>query len=122
MSKTALTWVIGLVTGTVLSFRDPIFGLLAYLWEYYNHPPMRWWGDELPDLRWSLLVASMLFASYSFHGKTIFRREIFRHKSTQWLRHAARHCLRRHARSWRSIRSAAAVMSSISSSSPCSSA
>ncbi len=46
---------------------------------------MRWWGDELPDLRWSLLVASMLFASYSFHGKTVFRREIFRHKSTQWL-------------------------------------
>jgi hypothetical protein len=85
MSKTALTWVIGLITGTILSFRDPIFGFLAYLWEYYNHPPMRWWGDELPDLRWSLLVASMLFASYSFHGKTIFRREIFRHKSTQWL-------------------------------------
>jgi O-antigen ligase len=85
MSKTALAWVIGLVTGTVLSFRDPIFGLLAYLWEYYNHPPMRWWGDELPDLRWSLLVASLLFTSYLFHGKTIFRREIFRHKSTQWL-------------------------------------
>ena len=85
MSKTALTWIIGLVTGTVLSFRDPIFGLLAYLWEYYNHPPMRWWGDELPDLRWSFLVASILFASYSFHGKTVFRREVFRHKSTQWL-------------------------------------
>src|SRR5262245_57506926 len=85
MSKTALTWIIGLVTGTVLSFRDPIFGLLAYLWEYYNHPPMRWWGDELPDLRWSFLVASILFAAYSFHGKTVFRREVFRHKSTQWL-------------------------------------
>jgi hypothetical protein len=42
-------------------------------------------GDELPDLRWSLLVASLLFTSYLFHGKTIFRREIFRHKSTQWL-------------------------------------
>jgi hypothetical protein len=85
MSKTALTWIIGLVTGTVLSFRDPIFGLIAYLWEYYNHPPLRWWGDELPDVRWSFIVASLLLASYSFHGKTIFRREIFRHKSTQFL-------------------------------------
>jgi O-antigen ligase len=85
MSKTALTWAIGLVTGTVLSFRDPIFGLLAYLWEYYNHPPLRWWGDELPGLRWSFLVASILFASYSVQGKTIFRREIFRHGSTKWL-------------------------------------
>jgi hypothetical protein len=46
---------------------------------------MRWWGDELPDLRWSFLVASMLLASYSFHGKTVFRHEIFRHKSTQFL-------------------------------------
>ncbi len=85
MSKTAMAWAIGLVTGTVLSFRDPIFGLLAYFWEYYNHPPLRWWGDELPDLRWSFLIASIFFASYSFHGKTIFRREIFRHASTQWL-------------------------------------
>jgi len=85
MSKTALTWAIGLVTGTVLSFRDPIFGFLAYLWEYYNHPPLRWWGDELPDLRWSFLIASIFFASYSVHGKTIFRREIFRHGSTKWL-------------------------------------
>jgi hypothetical protein len=85
MSKTAMAWVLGIVTGTVLSFRDPIFGLLAYLFEYYNHPPLRWWGDDLPDLRWSLLIASLFFASYSFYGKTIFRREIFRHKSTQWL-------------------------------------
>jgi len=85
MSKTAMAWVLGIVTGTVLSFRDPIFGLLAYMFEYYNHPPLRWWGHELPDLRWSLLIASLLFTSYTFSGKTIFRREIFRHKSTQWL-------------------------------------
>jgi putative inorganic carbon (HCO3(-)) transporter len=85
MSKSALAWAIGLVTGTVLSFRDPIFGLLTYLWEYYNHPPLRWWGHELPQWRWSLIVASMFFASYSVHGKTIFRREILRHRSTQWL-------------------------------------
>ena len=61
MSKTAMAWVLGIVTGTVLSFRDPIFGLLAYMFEYYNHPPLRWWGDDLPDLRWSLLIASLLF-------------------------------------------------------------
>jgi putative inorganic carbon (hco3(-)) transporter len=85
MSKTAFVWAIGLLTGTVLSFRDPIFGLLAYLWEYYNHPPLRWWGNEVPDWRWSLIVALVLFVSYSLEGKSIFRREIFRHRSTQWL-------------------------------------
>ena len=85
MSKTALVWAIGLITGTVLSLRDPIFGLLVYLWEYYNHPPLRWWVHQVPAWRWSLLVGSILLASYTYSGKTIFRREIFRHRSTQWL-------------------------------------
>ncbi len=85
MSRTALVWIIGLVTGTVLSLRDPIFGLLVYLWEYYNHPPVRWWGNQVPDWRWSLIVGSALLAAYTFQGKTIFRKEIFGHRSTQWL-------------------------------------
>lgn len=85
MSKTALAWTIGLLTGTVLNFRDPIFGLLTYLWEYYNHPPLRWWGNQVPDWRWSLLMGTMLLVSYTLHGKTLFRREIFRHRQTQWL-------------------------------------
>ena len=85
MSKTALVWVIGLITGTVLSFQEPVFGFLIYLWEYYNHPPLRWWVHEVPNWRWSLLVASIFLASYTVSGKTIFRREIFRHRSTQWL-------------------------------------
>ena len=85
MSKTALAWVLGIITGTVLSFRDPIFGLLAYLFEYYNHPPLRWWGTELPAWRWSLVMGSILLASYTVRGKTIFRREIFRHWQTRWL-------------------------------------
>jgi len=85
MSKTALAWIIGLITGTVLNFRDPIFGFLVYLWEYYNHPPLRWWGSQVPNLRWSLVVGSILFASYTLHGRTIFRRDILRHRQTQWL-------------------------------------
>jgi O-Antigen ligase len=85
MSKTALAWVVGLVTGTTLCLYEPIYGLLIYLWDYYNHPPLRWWGDELPVWRWSLLVGSILFAAYTLHGRTIFTRAIFRHRSTQWL-------------------------------------
>jgi hypothetical protein len=44
--------------GLILAFsHHPIFGLLTYLWAFYNHPPGRWWGSALPDLRWSLLAA-----------------------------------------------------------------
>jgi O-antigen ligase len=37
--------------------RAPIFGLYAYVVDFYFHPPSRWWGEDLPDLRWSLLAA-----------------------------------------------------------------
>lgn len=38
-------------------FRHPVFGIYAYLWAFYLHPPSRWWGENLPDLRWSLMAA-----------------------------------------------------------------
>jgi len=41
--------------------RHPIFGLYAYLFVFYNHPPTRWWGVALPDLRWSLIAALVTF-------------------------------------------------------------
>ena len=44
--------------------RGPVYGLLAYLWVFCNFPPERWWGTELPDLRWSLIAAVItLFAT-----------------------------------------------------------
>ncbi|MBW7930600.1 MAG: O-antigen ligase family protein [Gammaproteobacteria bacterium] len=37
--------------------RHPRYGLYAYVAVFYLHPPSRWWGEFLPDLRWSLLAA-----------------------------------------------------------------
>ena len=37
--------------------RSPLYGLGLYLAVFYIHPPSRWWGSMLPDLRWSLLAA-----------------------------------------------------------------
>lgn len=39
--------------------RHPIYGLYAYVAVFYVHPPSRWWGAFLPDLRWSLLAAAV---------------------------------------------------------------
>ena len=39
--------------------RHPIFGLYFYLASIYVHPPSRWWGYMLPDLRWALLSAGV---------------------------------------------------------------
>lgn len=50
--------------------RHPIYGLYLYLAVVYVHPPSRWWGAMLPDLRWSLLAAVVtLLAIFVKSGK-----------------------------------------------------
>ena len=47
--------------------RDPIYGLFAYIAEFYLHPPSRWWGHYLPDLRWSMLAALVTMVAILIH-------------------------------------------------------
>jgi O-antigen ligase len=42
-------------------FRHPMYGLYAYVAVFYLHPPSRWWGADLPDLRWALFAAAVTF-------------------------------------------------------------
>lgn len=85
MSKTALAWLIAYGAGLLLSVVDPFYALLAYLLDYYAHPPLRWWGLALPDLRWSLLAAGVLLLAYLFNGRSLVDRSILRHRQTKWL-------------------------------------
>jgi len=58
MALTPLAFLMFFFAGLVLAFAvHPRFGLYTYLGVFYLHPPSRWWGDFLPDLRWSLLAA-----------------------------------------------------------------
>jgi hypothetical protein len=47
--------------GTVASFfsRWPVVALGVYVLTFYAHPPSRWWGSMLPDLRWALSGAAV---------------------------------------------------------------
>jgi O-antigen ligase len=64
MALTAFAFLMLFFTGLVLAFAvHPRFGLYTYLAVFYLHPPSRWWGDMLPDIRWSLVAALVtLFA------------------------------------------------------------
>jgi len=66
MSFTALVFLVGYVGGLALAFRHPVWGLAAYLWAFYNHPPSRWWGEGLPDIRWSLVAAAITLVAFAF--------------------------------------------------------
>lgn len=58
LSLTGFVFLGAYATGLWLAFaRHPIFGLMTYVAVFYLHPPSRWWGATLPDLRWSLLAA-----------------------------------------------------------------
>ena len=37
--------------GLVLTLFNPVYGVLTYFFEWHNHPPYFWWGEQLPDLR-----------------------------------------------------------------------
>ncbi len=58
MSLTSLAFVAAFFGGLLASLlRNPVYGLYTYISVFYLHPPDRWWGEMLPDLRWSLLAA-----------------------------------------------------------------
>lgn len=64
MSVTGLLFAAGFAVGCFLAFaRHPVYGLITYVAVYYLHPPSRWWGEALPDLRWSLLAACVTLVS-----------------------------------------------------------
>ena len=58
MSLTALAFVLVFFGLGMLAFaRHPIYGLWMYLLAFYGAPEARWWGGDLPGLRWSLIAA-----------------------------------------------------------------
>jgi O-antigen ligase len=64
MTTTGIVFLLAFAGGAGLAFiRDPIFGLYTYVAVFYLHPPSRWWGESLPDLRWSFLAAGMTLAA-----------------------------------------------------------
>lgn len=70
MSETALLFLLAYATGLILAlFVRPIYGLYTYIGVFYLHPPSRWWGEMLPDIRWSLLAALVTLVSIFIHRK-----------------------------------------------------
>jgi len=58
MSVTGLLFLLSYAVGLLAAFaKHPRFGLYTYVAVFYLHPPIRWWGASLPDLRWSLVAS-----------------------------------------------------------------
>lgn len=70
MSLTAIVFLIAYFGCLLRAFTaDPKWGLYAYLLAFYAHPVGRWWGQSLPDLRWSFLAALVTLIAVFFSKK-----------------------------------------------------
>lgn len=79
------------VVGSAFSLlRGPIWGLLTYVFVYFNIPSQQWWGGDVPDIRWSLVTAVILIISCVRHRdqlvpKYAYRNTPFRYLLVLWI-------------------------------------
>ena len=60
MGLSGVIFMMAFATGCILALaRHPIFGLMTYVGVFYVHPPSRWWGVGVPQLRWSLIASGV---------------------------------------------------------------
>jgi O-antigen ligase len=78
MALTSLAFLMIFFVGLVFAFAiHPRFGLYTYLAVFYLHPPSRWWGDMLPDIRWALVAAVVTLVAVARLPKVIGRPSFF---------------------------------------------
>lgn len=74
----AIAFVLFSIACIVLAFaRHPIYGLYFYLGSIYVHPPSRWWGYMLPDLRWSLMSAVVAAMAIYLNRKQLTQKALW---------------------------------------------
>ena len=77
MSKFGAAFILIFLTGCVASvFRNPFYGILLYELEYFLHPSSRWWGRDLPDIRYAFTVVAVMFIGYMTRS-SLFRETRF---------------------------------------------
>lgn len=71
MSMTAIVWAVLYVLAIALAILNPLTAALGYLLEYYMRPALKWWGDELPDLRYNLIISLVLGATFLMRRESL---------------------------------------------------
>lgn len=75
---TSIGWVAGIVKG-------PQYALLTYVFIYFNIPATQWWGNYVPDLRWSYTSALIVLVSIFLHRRRILSNPLEKISGLRWL-------------------------------------
>lgn len=86
MSNTALIFLFLFSAGLILAFvKHPIYGVMAYMVEFYMSPSQAWWSSEVAELRWSLLAAAVTMVAAMLHPAPPLRPPWYKTKTSFWL-------------------------------------
>jgi len=86
MSLHALFYLVIVFIGWAASiFLNPLWGLLIYVFVYFNIPQCQWWGYQVPDIRWSFTSAIILVISCLLHYQSLSKIKLISIKSLKWL-------------------------------------
>ncbi|MBA6348690.1 O-antigen ligase [Colwellia sp. BRX8-9] len=69
MPITAIGFVLVFMVGSLFTLKKPLAGILLYFFCFYMHPPGKYWGSFLPEIRWTLIVAVLTLISVFIHEK-----------------------------------------------------
>jgi O-antigen ligase len=85
MSVTAILWAVLYSAAVIFSVVNPLFGSLGYLLEYYMRPELKWWGDELPGLRYNLMISVTLGAAFLLRRSSLRTMQEVSNPALRWL-------------------------------------
>lgn len=85
MSKSLIVWLALYFGGLARSLVHPIYPFISYLVFYYAPPHVNAWGNNLPDLRWSLTASAAMIASLVALNASLERLNDQRNPALLWL-------------------------------------
>jgi hypothetical protein len=69
----------------VLALAHPIYPFISYLIFYYMPPEKNWWGEHLPNLRWSLIASAVMLGSVLMKSGSLERLKPTKNPALLWL-------------------------------------
>ena len=85
MSITALTYLALYVIGVLGAlFVDGALGIYIYQLDYFANPAQRWWGSQLPGLRYSLIIGMMILLGYLVRARYYKENRFFASPPMKW--------------------------------------
>lgn len=83
--KMAALWAILYGVGLFGSLIHPFYPFFSYILFYYLPPHLNWWGQYLPDLRYSLIASVFLLVSVAMLQSTLEKVKEQRNSALIWL-------------------------------------